>query len=60
MFYFGKKRREAEQLRKIEQLLDDQKQFLALYEQPTRLTSQQDELRAVRDSFEQAKTSNPR
>lgn len=60
MFYFGKKRREAEQLRKIEQLLDDQKQFLALYEQPTRLTSLQDELRAVRDSFEQAKTSNPR
>lgn len=51
MWDFRKKRQEAEQQRKIEQLLDAQEAFLALYEQPTRPTSLQGELRAVTSFF---------
>ncbi|MNR47176.1 hypothetical protein D3C85_1662440 [compost metagenome] len=52
MFNFGKKRREAEQQRKIEQLLRTQEEFLALYEQPARPATLQDELASVKASFE--------
>ena len=52
MFNFGKKRREAEQQRKIEALLSAQGEFLALYEQPTRPATVQDELARVKSSIE--------
>lgn len=52
MFNFGKKRQEAEQQRKIEQLLRTHEEFLALYEQPARPATLQDELAAVKASFE--------
>lgn len=67
MFNFWKKRREAkqqrqidqvlraqdaEQQRKIEQLLRTQQEFLALYEQPGRPASLQDELASVSASIE--------
>ena len=52
MFNFGKKRQEAEQQRKIEALLSAQVEFLALYEQPTRPATVQDELDRVKSSIE--------
>lgn len=54
MFDFLKKRREAEQQRKIERVLDAQEAFLALYETSTPVTLQ-DELNAVAKSFEQGR-----
>ncbi|MNB89476.1 hypothetical protein D3C75_365080 [compost metagenome] len=55
MFNFGKKRRETAQARKIEALLEAQEQFLALYEQPTRPATVQDELARVKASFERGR-----
>lgn len=56
MLDFWKKRREtaqaAEQQRKIEALLSAQVGFLALYEQPTRPATVQDELDRVKSSIE--------
>ena len=52
MFDFGKKRQEAEQQRKIEQLLRTQEEFLVLYEQSARPATLQDELASVKASFE--------
>ncbi|UXL41084.1 hypothetical protein N7D90_24450 (plasmid) [Pseudomonas fragi] len=67
MFNFWKKRREAEQQRKadqvlwahdaeqqrkIEQLLRTQKEFLVLYELPARPATLQDELATVKASIE--------
>lgn len=52
MFDFGKKRREAEQQRKFDQVLQAQEEILALYEQPARTATLQDELAIVQASFE--------
>lgn len=52
MFDFLKKRRETEQQRKIERVLDAQEAFLALYDTSTQITLQE-ELNAVAKSFEQ-------
>ena len=54
MFDFLKKRREAEQQRKIERVLDAQEAFLALYGTSTPITLQE-ELNAVAKSFEQGR-----
>lgn len=54
MFDSLKKRREAEQQRKIERVLDAQEAFLALYETSTPVTLQED-LKAVAKSFEQGR-----
>lgn len=54
MFDFLKKRRETEQQRKIERVLDAQEAFLALYETSTPITLQE-ELNAVAKSFEQGR-----
>ena len=54
MFDFGKKRREAEQQRKFDQLLRAQEEVLALYE-PARPVTLEDELKAVAASFEQGR-----
>jgi len=43
---------DAEQQRNIEQLLRTQKEFLALYEQPARPATLQDELARVKASIE--------
>jgi len=51
MFDFRKKRREAEQQRKFDQVLRAQEEILALYE-PTRPATLQDELATVKASFE--------
>jgi hypothetical protein len=51
MFNFGKKRREAEQQRKVDQVLRAQEEVLALYE-PVRPATLQDELASVKASFE--------
>lgn len=51
MFDFGKKRREAEQQRKFDQLLRAQEDVLALYG-PDRPSTLQDELASVKASFE--------
>lgn len=51
MFDFWKKRREAEQQRKVDQVLRAQEAVLALYE-PVRPATLQDELAAVKASFE--------
>lgn len=50
MFNFGKKRREAEQQRKVDQVLRAQEEVLALYE-PVRPATLQDELASVKASF---------
>ena len=57
MFDFLKKRREAEQQRKFDQLLRAQEEFLALYESITP-ASQADELKAVAASFEQGRRND--
>ncbi|MBC8882168.1 MULTISPECIES: hypothetical protein [Pseudomonas] len=54
MFDSLKKRREAEQQRKIERVLDAQEAFLALYETSTPVTLQED-LKAIAKSFEQGR-----
>ncbi|NWE43568.1 hypothetical protein HX875_29100 [Pseudomonas yamanorum] len=54
MFNFWKKRREAEQQRKVDQVLQAQEEVLALYE-ATRPVTLQDELKAVAASFEQGR-----
>lgn len=54
MFDFWKKRREAEQQRKFDQVLRAQEEILALYEQPARPATLQDELAIVQASFERA------
>ena len=54
MFDFLKKRRKAEQQRKIERVLEAQEAFLALYETSTPVTLQE-ELNAVAKSFEQGR-----
>jgi len=51
MFNFWKKRREAEQQRKFEAVMDAHEAVLALYE-PARPATLQDELAAVKASFE--------
>lgn len=51
MFDFGKKRREAEQQRKFEAVMDSHEAVLALYE-PARPVTLEDELKAVAASFE--------
>jgi len=55
MFDFLKKRREAEQARKVERVLDAQEAFLALYAQLDKPRSQADELAAVKASFERGR-----
>jgi hypothetical protein len=52
MLDFLKKRRAAEQQRKIDQVLALQMEVLALYEQPAKPITLQDELNAVAASFE--------
>ncbi|MNL89410.1 hypothetical protein D3C87_2197060 [compost metagenome] len=54
MFNFWRKRREAEQQRKFDQVLQAQEAVLALYE-PTRPVTLEDELKAVAASFEQGR-----
>ncbi|MNC09816.1 hypothetical protein D3C75_574440 [compost metagenome] len=54
MFNFWKKRREAEQQRKFEAVMDAHEAVLALYE-ATRPVTLQDELKAVAASFEQGR-----
>ncbi|MCE0782889.1 hypothetical protein [Pseudomonas sp. NMI542_15] len=55
MWDFRKKRQTAEQARKVERVLEAQEAFLALYEQPARPASLQDELDAVKASFERGR-----
>ena len=60
MWDFRKKRQTAEQARKVERVLEAQEAFLALYEQPARPASLQDELDAVKASFERSRDEFPR
>lgn len=60
MWDFRKKRQTAEQQRKVERVLEAQEAFLALYEQPARPASLQDELAAVKASFERGRDEFPR
>lgn len=55
MWDFRKKQQDQEQQRRIERVLEAQEAFLALYEQPSRPVSLQDELAAVKASFERSK-----
>ncbi|WP_454869835.1 hypothetical protein [Pseudomonas putida] len=50
-----KQQQTAEQARKVERVLEAREAFLALYEQPARPVSLQDELDAVRASFERGR-----
>lgn len=60
MWDFGKKRRKAEQTRKVEALLEAQKAFLDLYERVAKPASVVDKLAAVRAGFERSRGEFPR
>lgn len=55
MWDFWKKRREAEQARKVERVLEAHETVLALYAQLDKPRSQADELAAVKASFERGR-----
>lgn len=55
---FGKKRREAEQQHKFDQVLRAQEEFMALYEL-ARPVSLAEELKAVAASFEKGRHDDP-
>lgn len=55
MWDFRKKQQDQEQQRRVERVLEAQEAFLALYEQPARPASLQDELDAVKASFERSR-----
>lgn len=60
MWDFLKKRREAEQARKVERVLEAHETVLALYRELDKPISQADELAAVKASLEQSQGPNPR
>lgn len=56
--FFGKKRREAEQQRKFEAVMDAHEAILALYE-PVKPATLEDELKVVAASFERGRRDDP-